>query len=464
MRGLAPGRSAAATSVLLAALVATGPAAAADLPGPDAASAALGGLPAADGRSPGAFVLNPALLAAGAPGLQGYAGLAVDARTSLSRRPGVDALAAAVSPLAPRAFGHAGVSALLGLGVAAGAWYQDRGGPTAAFPGHDPDSVLVPGAYDRDRYGALAYRLRESEAGLALAWQATRHLAVGAAFAGRFVGLAHERVVWTGTAARRVSEPESTADDLRVALDLRDRFVPVGYLGLWLRPLRALRLGLAAELPGEARLDGSASAQVTRPAGRVTVLVPRADASLRLRLPASLSAGLGVDVGRVSLDVAGRHTWAPTPRTPAATTRTLVIQHAEAALGGAPIRALPLGFRWRSRLELAAGLAVRAWPPALEVRLGYAFVQGSVDPAMRSAALVDPDQHRFTVGLGLRLRRWRLDLTYGRVQATATTGVSLARQTNVLAPDATTVIGAARQTRSGDVVLVTAGFTLPAWR
>lgn len=432
-------------------------------PGPDAAGVGRAGATAAAQDVPGALTMNPALVPPPREsGLRLTAGLRLDARQVTTRRWGDPASRRAEAPLEPKVLTHMVVQAPLGvLNLWASAWFRQREDHETWFPGQDPDSPLVPGAHDRQRYGALRYHLWENEYGLAMAWHPRPWLSVGAAAVGRSLNLEHERMLWAGTHEIFQANPESTEDDLRVRVTLRAPFVPEGRLGVFLRPVPPLRLGLSFAQPQTTvTLRGRAALQ---PTSQILTRVGESDAALRLRLPFSLRAALGVDVGRVSVDAQITVTQAPRPRAPLVRTSGLVISRPESPTVFFPVEEVGLGYVVRRRVSLATGLRVVAVKPWLELSLGYAFWQGAQDPAHHSAALVDLDSHAITAGITLRHGRVRLDVGYGRIHAASRGGPGEARQWNPVDAASASSISAGRQSRSGDLGAATLTLDLD-WR
>lgn len=432
-----------------------------DTPGPDAACLSQGGACAASTEAGGAFTWNPALTPGpGASALWLAAGLRVDARHVTTRRWGDPADRTATAPLEPRVLADVSAQAPLRvLHLHAGAWYRAIEDQGAWFPGQSPEDPLVPGSYDRHRYGALRYRRRDTEYGLSLAWRPKPYITVGLAAVGRTLSLERERVLWAGTPAILAATPESTADDLRVRLDLHAPFVPEGRFGFFLRPAPPLRLGVSFALPGVARLRGTASLPPL-PSGRVVTLEDEAKASLRLRLPWTLRVALGVDVGRLRMDAQLTLIDATRPLDPEAHTVGLLMHRSETPTLLVPISRVGLGTVTRRRIALATGARILVVRPWLELAIGYAFHQGESAPAWRSAALSDPDQHVVTGGIRLRVGPARLDVGYGRVFATSRGGPGEARQWNPVSPLSVTSIAAGRQTRNGDLVAATLSLAL----
>ncbi|MDY0002142.1 MAG: hypothetical protein RBU30_12665 [Polyangia bacterium] len=422
-------------------------------PGPDAAGLGRAGAVAAADEHLGAHPWNPALVPLdSARGPRLMVDLRLDARQVTVRR--WDSQSRFHAPLEPKLLPSLDLQAPLGLpGLWGSAWARALEDNETWFPGQDPDSPLLPGKYDLQRYGALRYRFQQSEYGISLAYRPRRWLSLGAALVGRTVRVAHERVLWAGTEASFATQPDSTADDLRIRISIRDPLLPEGRFGLFLRPLEPLRLGLSFSLPGVARMEGRASLP-PMPSGRVITLKADTDASLGLRLPWVLRAAIGVDLGRVSLDSQVTYTDAPRPRAPRVKTLGLLVHRVESPTVQVPISEVRLGPVFRSRLALGASVRVVALRPWLELSLGYVFSQGAASPAWTSAALIDPDLHAFTAGLTLRRGALRLDLGYARILASRRGGPGLARQENPIAPGAAAAISSGLETRHGDMAAV----------
>ncbi len=76
---------------------------------------------------------------------------------------------------------------------------------------------------------------------------------------------------------RSAEEPRA---DLESRIALKARFVPLGLFGVVLRPVRWLRFGVAFEMSGMARLEGTANLEPVRP--YVWVMVPGGEATATL--------------------------------------------------------------------------------------------------------------------------------------------------------------------------------------
>jgi len=454
-RRIAAARAAAALAVLIGLTMASGQARALDLAGPDPSLPGASGATAASSFHVRGFVLNPALMGFGGltrRGLRLSAGMTMDSRRATTQRLADERMDTAQSPLDPRVLPHVTAVGSIGLvHLTAGAWYEEKSGATVWFPGQDPDDPLVPSAYDRQRYGSLAYDLRRHHFGLALAWRPLDWLALGAAVGAQWLSLDHRRILATGVSGNE----ETPWADLESRVALKARFVPLGLFGLVVRPVRWLRLGLAFEVSAVARLEGTALLQPARPDGWAVVPSGEATAALRLRLPWVVRAALGVDLGRVSVDVAGSLTDRPTPRSLTATARGLQVQPVTWQPDIVEVNELSLGIVVRRRLALAATVRVALVPRRLFVSVGYGFTQGQADPRYRSAALVAPDRHLAALGVCFRRGPLRVDVGYVRVQAVATGSTGLALQTHLVDPEAAVSIASGRQSLSGDLATAT---------
>lgn len=448
-------RAVVAVAVLIGLMVASGQARALDLAGPDPTLPGASGATAASTFGVRSFVLNPALMGfAGLKkrGLRLSAGMTMDSRRATTRRLADERIDTAESPLDPRVLPHvAAVGALGLLHLTAGAWYEEKSGASVWFPGQDPDDPLIPSAYDRQRYGSLAYEHRRHHFGLALAWRPLEWLSLGAAVGAQWLSLEHRRILATGVSGNE----EIPWADLESRVALKARFVPLGLFGVVARPVRWLRLGLAFEVSSVARLEGTALLQPTRPDSWTLVPGGEATAALRLRLPWVLRAALGVDLGRVSLDVAGSVTDRPSPRSLTATARGLQVQPVKWLPDVVEVNELPLGIVLRRRLALSATVRVALVSGRLFVSVGYGFSQGQADPRYRSAALVAPDRHLLALGVCFRRGPLRVDVGYVRVQAVVTTSTGLALQTHLVDPEAAVSIASGRQSLNGDLASAT---------
>ncbi len=447
--------AAAAATGLLALLTATTPAHAVDLAGPDPSLPAASGATVASPFAVRSFVLNPALMAYGGLGKRGLrlsAGMTVDARRVTTRRLGDTTEDTAESPLDPRVLPHvAAVGALGLLNLTVGAWYEEKSGANVWFPGRDPNDPLIVSQWDRQRYGSVAYDLRRHHFGLALAWQPVKWLGVGAAVGAQWLSISHRRALATGV-DQHAELPQA---DLDAHVKLKAKFVPLGVFGVLVRPLSWLRLGAAFELSAVARLEGTAQLRPARPDSWALVHLGEASASLRLRLPWTLRVAAGVDLGRVSVDVAGSVTDRPSPHSLTATAPGLLLQPQswEAAVVG--VNRLPLGIVLRRRLALSATVRVALIKKRLFLSAGYGFSQGSVDPRHRSAALVSPDRHLLALGVCFRRGPVRVDVSYLRVEGVVTNATGRAHQTHLVDPASATSIPSGRQSLSGDLAGVT---------
>jgi hypothetical protein len=423
---------------------------------PDAAGLARGGAVVAAPTAGAAFVYNPALAPPGLRGLRVVTDLRLDTRQVTARHRRVDAVRTSRSPVEPRVRPLVAVQGALGVpGLTGAAWYRLRIDERAWFPGQDPENPLRAGRYDWHRYTALRYRFTEHGCGLALAWRPRPWIALGAAVAGRTVRLDHERMLWTGTAAELDPALQSTAHDLPFRVTLRAPWVWEGRFGLLLRPVAPLRIGLAFALPGVARLSGKATLPDERTGG-VDPLSSEANATLRLRLPWTLRAAVGVDLWRLSVDAQLSLRDAVRPRTPAIDTAGLIVSRVgETELRG--ITAVPLGLRFARRWELGLGVQARIarW---LTLSAGYRYTESELDPAWRTATRISPDRHLLTVGVGVRRGPVRLDVAYGRAWAISHGAPGAAPLAAPLDPEARAPTGADRLTRNGD--LVSASLTL----
>lgn len=455
---------AAAAGALLVLIVASPRAEAFDLSGPDPSLPGASGATAAATFGVRSFVLNPALMGfsgLGKRGLRLSAGMTVDSRRATTRRIGDDNLDTAESPLDPRVLPHvAAVGAIGLLHLTAGAWYEEKSGAKVWFPGRDPNGDSgdppVPSVWDRQRYGALGYNLRRHQLGLALAWRPLDWLAVGAAAGAQWLSLEHRRVLATGVHENQ-EEPRA---DLESQLALKARFVPLGLFGMVLRPVRWLRFGVSFEVSGVARMEGTALVKPTQVYS--WALAPAGEASAALRLPLGwvLRAGLGVDLGRVSLDVAGSVTQRPGPRSLEADARGLWVQPEAWRADQLAVNKLPLGIVLRRRFALSTSLRVAVVPKRLFLSVGYGFTQGQADPRYRSAAVVAPDRHLLALGVCFRVGPLRVDVGYVRIWAVATTSTGRAVQSHLVDPATAVSIASGRQSLSGDLASATLTFDL----
>lgn len=452
---MVPGASA---LVGLSLLLLSGRAAAFDLAGPDPSLPPAGGATAAAPFHIRSFVLNPALLGfAGlkARGLRLSAGLTLDARRATTRRL-VDATEdTAESPLEPRVLPHVAAVGSLGLlNLTVGAWYAEKSGAHVWFPGRNPADPELPSEWDRQRYGALSYDLRRHQYGMALAWRPLPWLGLGASVGAQWLSLSHRRVLATGTGG---TEEEQRADlDARVALQAP--FVPLGLFGVLVRPLRWLRLGLSFQWSGVARLEGTARLQPALQDSGSWTVVQAGEATSTLRLPLGwvLRAGLGLDLGRVSVDVAGSLTGRPSPRLLTANAPGMRVQPLSWQPDTVDVNGLALGIVLRRlRLALSATGRVALVRRQLFLSVGYGFTHGAADPRFRSAALVAPDRHLLALGVSFRRGGLRVDVAYVRAQAVVTSGSSRAVQSHVVDPTAAVSIASGRQSLSGDLASLT---------
>ncbi|MFH2009726.1 MAG: hypothetical protein ABI333_24240 [bacterium] len=425
-----------------------------DLPGPDAAALGQGGAVVASPYVVSGCVLNPALLGLHPRTLRISAGVTVDSRRAVTRRLGYGPETTAEATPEPSALPMAVAVGSLGVySLFAGAWYVERGGARAEFPGKDPNDPLTPSQWDRQRYGALRYRLRRHHFGLGLAWRPLPWLSIGVGIGGQWISLEHSRMIsftqGDDDAAERLQ------NDVQSTVKLKDEFVPVGLFGVFLRPWKPLRLGLSFELPGGAKLTGSGTLTQSGPYPNARVLIGEAAASLRLPLPWVLRVGLGVDVWRFAIDVSGTVTGAPPTRGLVADAKGLLVQPNAGQTEVFPMEILPLGVVLRRQFTLSFGLRVAILPRVLHLSAGYAFAQGETHPAYRTAALVAPDRHLATVGVSIQHKALRLDVAYARVIASTHSGTSKAFQTNLVEPSVSTNIGASRQRLDGDLIALT---------
>jgi hypothetical protein len=453
-----------AMGVMLVGLVVAGPPVYAfDFTGPDPTLTGASGATAASTFGVRSFVLNPALMGYAGLGKRGRArgqarglrlsvGMTLDSRRATTRRIGDEVEDTASSPLDPRVMPH--VAAVGGLGLVnltAGAWYEEKSGASVWFPGRDPSAPLVATAWDRQRYGSLAYDLRLHHFGMALAWRPLPWLGIGAAMGAQWLSLEHRRILATGVDG----DQEEPRADLESRVALKARFVPLGLFGLVLRPVRWLRLGGSFEVSSVARLEGTARLQPTRPVSWALVPMGDASAALRLRMGWVLRAAVGVDLGRVSVDVAGSVTDRPSPKSLVADTPGLVVQPLSWQSDTVAVNQLPLGIVLRRRLALSASVRVAVVAKRLFLSAGYGFTQSSADPRFRSAAQVAPDRHLLALGVCFRRGPLQVDVGYIRVQSVVTASTGYARQTHLVDPTASVSIASRRQTLSGDLASAT---------
>jgi len=453
-------RAAATIALLLSLMAAGGRAQAFDLTGPDPSLSGASGATAAATFGVRSFVLNPALVGFAGLGKRGIrlsAGMTVDSRRVTTRRLQDDPSGTAETPLDPRVLPHVSAMGALGLQhLTAGAWYEEKSGASVWFPGRDPNDPQTPSAWDRQRYGALGYELRRHHFGLALAWQPLPWLGLGAAAGAQWLSLEHQRILATGINGNQ----EQPWADLESRLTLKARFVPLGVFGVLLRPVPWLRIGVAFEASGVARLAGTATLAPARPDSWALVPAGEASATLRLRLGWVLRAGLGVDLGRVSLDVGGSVTARPGARSLVADARGLRVQPVAWQPDVVEVNQLPLGIVLRRRLALSATTRVMLVDKRLYLSVGYGFTQGQADPRYRSAALVAPDRHLLALGVCFQRGPLRVDVGYVRVQAAISGSTGLARQSHLVDPAAAVGIASGRQSKSGDLASATLTFDL----
>lgn len=438
-----------------------------DFTGPDPTLTGASGATAASSFGVRSFVLNPALLGLdqslgqglgrglqglGKRGLRLSAGMTMDSRRATTRRIGDEPQDTAQSPLDPRLMPHVAAAGSLGLvNLTAGAWYEEKSGASVWFPGRDPNGPLVPSVWDRQRYGSLSYDLRLHHFGMALAWRPLRWLGLGAAVGAQWLSLDHRRILATGVGG----DQEDPRADLESQVALKARFVPLGLFGLVLRPVRWLRLGAAFEVSSVARLEGTARLAPTRPISWALVPMGDASASLRLRMGWVLRAAMGVDLGRVSIDVAGSVTARPSPKSLTVNAPELLVQPVSWETDVVEVNHLPLGIVLRRRLSLSTTVRVAVVAKQLFLSVGYGFTQSQVDPRVRSAALVAPDRHLLALGICFRRGPLRLDVGYVRVQAAVTTSTGYAHQTHLVDPSAAVSIASRHQSLSGDMASAT---------
>ncbi len=427
-----------------------------DLAGPDPFLAPARGATAAAPGHMGGFVLNPALL--GFCGLRRRAsrflmGITVDTRRATTRRLDDPLEDTAEAEVDPRALLHVAVASRPGLlGFTLGAWYREKAGARARFPGRDPAAPLVPSRWDRQRYGALAYRLRLHHFGLAIGWRWRRWLGLGAAFGAQWLSLSHRRILATGTAGLE-EEPRA---DFESRLGLEARFVPLGVIGALLRPLAWLRLGAAFELSSVAHPKGSAVLRGARPDAWGEAVAGKVAATMRVRMGWTARVGVGVDLGRVSVDVGGSLTGGSGSSPLTARSPGLLIRPTTWEERVVEVNELPTGIVLRRRrLALSIALRVALLPGRLHLSVGYGYTQGATEPALRSAALVEPDRHVLALGLGLLRGPLRVEVSYLHVEGISAMGSGMARQAHLLDPTAGGSITSGRQSLRGELLGVT---------
>jgi hypothetical protein len=427
---------------LILALASSGPAWSQALdPGPGgAAGVALAGAGAVGLRSPAALFINPALIPlAESRVLLGF---------SLEQSGRVVIRTAAVNE-ALEARDLSGVAALpeVALALPVGwpwLWFSlgyHRALGVESHYGPERSDAAAPA-----RYRGLELELAAHVWSCALAIRIRDRFALGAAVELRHLRLRHRQAIWAGFA---IDHLEDSRLDLAATVEGSAPLVASGLLGLWLRPARALELGLALSLPTTAHLDGELALEHEgngAPYGYTSLSGRSGAASISLPLPLALRGGIGISLWRLRLLLeAGFERWSSAGDLSARSEGAGVgLVRSGGGVSFHPISELPLGIRLGDRASAHAGLELLA-ARGLLLRAGYGFVHGASQPEAPSSVLLDLDHH--TWGLGLELARggFRFGLSFAHtVQASLEASGEQARLFNPLRPELTQVVGLGR--------------------
>lgn len=259
-----------------------------------------------------------------------------------------------------------------------------------------------PTRQDRARYLGTELSLQQHLFSVGLAFR-HRVLAVGLAVELSHLRLQHRRTLWAGLQADRdqLGEPEL---DLDARLEASGQISAGALVGLWIRPLPLLDLGLALRIPVTSRLEGTLELipGAGLPQGHSSWAARGGAAELDWRTPLQLRGGLcfGKPWLRLHVELSWRR-WSAASD-PEARLRNSVVVAAPSA-GGAPrswpVRRLPLGLGpLNDQLSWRAGLESRLLSGFLTLRSGYAFHLGATPSERPSSVLLDLDRHVLTAG------------------------------------------------------------------
>jgi hypothetical protein len=268
---------------------------------------------------------------------------------------------------------------------------------SSRYPGSGADGApAAPG-----RYRGLELELQHHLASLGLALR-YEILALGATLQLGHLTLRHRQATWAG-----FREDEQRLGDS--ALDVLATFEGGGgpsiggVLGLWLRPLRFLELGLSVALPLTARVSGALTLEEAAqpPQGYSAIYGRGSDASTELQLPLRVQGGVALAISwiRVTLEAA-LDRWSEVPGWSAELEGArLELITPEDLLEAVPLARLPLSAPLRDHVSLHVGLILRPFGPSFALRSGYAFHRGGTRPEAPSPVLIDLDRHVLAMGV-----------------------------------------------------------------
>lgn len=326
------------------------------------------------------------------------------------------------------------------LGIFGPNAHPRRSYPSSCEPGVSPcrpPSDPARAVPNPARYDTLATDILVLNPSLGLAWRPLPWLSLGATFQAAFARFSIEKAVaaiWTSRGGQPTEDP---AQDLGVRIDARDSFTPSGILGLHLRPLRFLELGVAAQLPLVHRCVGEA--KITIPgtvlgAGSVYADPNPAPVEVELRFPWVVRSGVRFVLrdgeGRERFDLELDLVWEST-----STLDALVVEtdtklgftgFADSALR---IRAIEQRYDWQDTWSLRLGGSYRfRLRPGLELLLrAGGFYESAAEPDETTRLDFLPlARLGLTAGLGLEWGRFRFSAGYARIL----------HETRTVAPDA----------------------------
>jgi len=312
------------------------------------------------------------------------------------------------------------------------------------------------------RYTGSALTLRQHVVtlGVGLRW---RWVSLGLALQLSHMRLSYQRTLWAGLASDR-DRLQSPQLDLTAAFRGNDGITLLGLIGIRLRPLRWLHLGLSFWPPVTVGLDGTlllaTAAQTTTPRGYVEMSAADGSAHLDLHLPLELRAGASLVLRWLRVHLELRHARWSSVGEPAAAVESAAVLLKDVAqhTSSWPVTELPVGLMLDDRTSLHLGLELPDLAGLLTVQLGYAYHMGATTGDAPGSTLLDLDRH--VLGLGLTARRGGWEAGVGvqhSFRGILWAGGDRSTLLNPLAPEVTEAVGRGRYLSSSTRVVLELG-------
>ncbi|MBI4510034.1 MAG: outer membrane protein transport protein [Deltaproteobacteria bacterium] len=250
---------------------------------------------------------------------------------------------------------------------------------------------------------------------VALAYKVNDLITLGAGLQNLFFSF-NSRIVFSGCPAELVCAPEDPEFDSLGEIRQLDLLNPSGVLGVQLRPLRGLRLGMALQLPFRSSSEGTVSVRLPVSGYFKGAHVEGERADIRMTFPLMLRLGVEFSPSRrfraetgVDFEKWSQHD-------------EIVIEPKDMRIEDVAVVGIyeigPLRIPRKFEDTLAVRLGIEAEPLAgkpFVLRGGYVWETSAVPDEYLSVMLVDGQKHVLTAGMSYRFNRLRVDGVVGYV-------------------------------------------------